>query len=39
MKGKKPFATKVDNDVDTKVVKLEALEESNFLLQILHPSN
>jgi hypothetical protein len=39
MKGKKSVATKVDNDVDTKVVKLEALEEFNFLLQILHPSN
>ncbi len=39
MKGKKAIVTKIDIDVETKVVKLEALEKSNFLLQILHPSN
>jgi hypothetical protein len=39
MKGKKALAPKVDIDVETKVVKLEALEESNFLLRVLHPSN
>jgi hypothetical protein len=31
MKGKKALAIKVDIDIQTKVVKLEALEEFNLL--------